>query len=719
MARFLLVTLIILHVFDYSFAQETQKKLALIIGNSAYQHGGILKNPTNDAHLMAATLEDLGFDVIKKTDVGRSGMLTAFYDFNDRVLEYDVALFFYAGHGMQVKGVNYLIPVDARIENEISLEIEAFKVDYVSELYASMTNKTNIMILDACRDNPYRSWSRGGARGFATIKNQGAGTIISFAASAGQTASDGDGNNGLFTSVLVDEMRKPQNINQVFVNTRREVMNQSNNNQVPEEWNKLTGNFYFKFPEPIVDAPQITNHSSILKILTPGFSDLSNPYVLTKESLDIDGIAMDQNGLKSISVNGQDLTIDEVGHFNASINVPKNANSLNFLITDKNNKIETKSYRIKWDLPIASSQVVVEDNEIYTIVETDAQFPGGTTAFYEYVSNNMNYPAQAIAMGSEGKVYVEFVVEKDGSISNRKISKGLCASCDNEALRLVASAGRWSPGKQRGIAKRQRMMLPITFSLPEVNNSLNYGTSEIDIAMSQGKNYAFIIGVEDYDDPSITDLDNPTRDAEAIYDILTTKYTFEKENAFLFKNPTRDVIFDQMDFLQTQITDKDNLLIFYAGHGYWDESAQVGYWLPSDARGNTKRDWIRNSVISEQARVINSRNTLLVTDACFGGSIYKTMRAFEDSSVGLSMLYDTPSRKAITSGTLSEVPDKSVFMKYILKFLEGNEKKYFTTEQMFYKIKPAVSNNSANIPQFGVLQGTGDEGGDFVFRLRE
>lgn len=231
--------------------------------------------------------------------------------------------------------------------------------------------------------------------------------------------------------------------------------------------------------------------------------------------------------------------------------------------------------------------------------------------------------------------------------------------------------------------------------------------------------YALIIGIDEYDDPAITDLNEPTSDAEALYKVLTEEYTFDPQFTKVLKNPSRDKIYDMLDNLSLVVTENDNLLIFYAGHGYWDESAEIGYWLPSDALQAKKRDWMRNSAITEYVREINSHHTLLITDACFGGSIFKTRKAFKDASMGIEKLHETPSRKAMTSGTLSEVPDKSVFMKYLLKQLESNKEKYTASEQLFYNIKPAVLNNSENTPQYGVMQSTGDEGGDFIFIKRD
>jgi hypothetical protein len=234
----------------------------------------------------------------------------------------------------------------------------------------------------------------------------------------------------------------------------------------------------------------------------------------------------------------------------------------------------------------------------------------------------------------------------------------------------------------------------------------------------QGKYYALIMGVNEYDDQYITDLDQPMKDAEKVYTVLTRFYTFEKENVKYLRNPTRADIISAMDELERNITENDNLFIFFAGHGYWDERSDKGYWLPSDASRSNTVNWIRNTSISEYMASIKSRHTLLVADACFSGGIFKTRRAFSMPDMAVKRLYDLPSRKAMTSGTLKEVPDKSVFVEYFVKRLEENLKKYLPSEQLFFSFKPAVLNNSDNVPQFGIIKNSGDEGGDFIFIRR-
>ncbi|MFH0756868.1 MAG: caspase domain-containing protein [Bacteroidota bacterium] len=261
MKKILLFICLLLSIGLYS----QEKRLALVIGNSAYEHGGVLKNPVNDANLMATTLEDLGFAVIKKTNATKREMDASILDYWRKLKDYDVALFYYAGHGVQVDGVNYLIPIDAGLEDKLSLKIEAVNVGEIVSQYADYPNNINIVILDACRDNPYRTWVRSGSLGFAAMPAP-SGTLIAFATAPGATASDGSGKNGLYTEKLAQQMRMPQRIEDVFINTRNEVRHASGGKQNPQEWSQLTGQFMFV--DPLIsyaDKPQLGEPQLIFK----------------------------------------------------------------------------------------------------------------------------------------------------------------------------------------------------------------------------------------------------------------------------------------------------------------------------------------------------------------------------------------------------------------------------------------------------------------------
>ena len=245
-----------------------------------------------------------------------------------------------------------------------------------------------------------------------------------------------------------------------------------------------------------------------------------------------------------------------------------------------------------------------------------------------------------------------------------------------------------------------------------VNNNL-------DLDGIQGKYYALIIGNNDYKDSAISSLDEPINDGKKLYDLLISKYTFKKENTVFLKNASYVQMIEAFDKLSNTITKQDNLLVFYAGHGWWDEKKNLGYWLPTDARKKNTAFWIANSRISDYMSSIKSKHTLLIADACFSGSIFKTRSAFKDAGQAIKSLHKLPSRSAMTSGNLKEVPDKSVFLQYLVKRLKDNDQKFLTADQLFVSFRIAVMNNSSTEPQFGTIRNAGDEGGEFIFVKKE
>jgi hypothetical protein len=227
--------------------------------------------------------------------------------------------------------------------------------------------------------------------------------------------------------------------------------------------------------------------------------------------------------------------------------------------------------------------------------------------------------------------------------------------------------------------------------------------------------HALIIAVENYSASSgLVPLNQPVKDGSKLYLALTGKYNFPKEQTTLLKNPTRSEILQALEDISKKITPKENIIIFYAGHGVWDERLKVGYWLPSDAAINNKANWIANSTLRDYIAGIQAKHSLLITDACFSGSIFKSRDAGM-TDYAMAKIYQLPSRKAMTSGTLSTVPDESKFMEYLLKRLNENNEKFLTAKQLFSSLETAVLNNTHTVPQYGTIQDTGDEGGDFVF----
>jgi TolB-like protein len=229
-----------------------------------------------------------------------------------------------------------------------------------------------------------------------------------------------------------------------------------------------------------------------------------------------------------------------------------------------------------------------------------------------------------------------------------------------------------------------------------------------------GKFHAIIISENQYQDDKITDLKEPKNDADKLTSILVSKYFFKQDDIIRLIDPTRANIFDAIEQKRKLLSVDDNLIIFYAGHGYWDEGLKMGYWLPSDAKKDSKSNWVSNTDLTLYLSAFESNHVLVISDACFSGGIFKT-RSITEMDQGTKRLYELKSRKAITSGNLTAVPDKSIFMKFFMKELEMNQNTIFTSDQLFAKIRPNILNNSRTEPLYGVIHNTGDEGGEFIF----
>ncbi|RMG70742.1 MAG: hypothetical protein D6722_08245, partial [Bacteroidetes bacterium] len=228
--------------------QPQERRLALVIGNSSYTFGGSLRNPANDATSMKESLENLGFTVLKYENCSQAAMRRAIDEFGRQLSHYDMGLFFYAGHGIQVGGHNYLVPVDAQLENENDVEYDCVRADRILAKMETAGTRTNLVILDACRDNPFeRSWSRSsGGEGLAFM-NAPSGSLIAYATAPGSTASDGSGSNGLYTAALLEHINTPNlTVEQVFKRVRNSVVERSGGKQTPWESTSLTGDFFFR-----------------------------------------------------------------------------------------------------------------------------------------------------------------------------------------------------------------------------------------------------------------------------------------------------------------------------------------------------------------------------------------------------------------------------------------------------------------------------------------
>ena len=231
---------------------SAEKRVALVIGNGKYTYAGTLANPVNDAADMAAALRGTGFTVISGFDLDKPALEKKIREFASALASADTGVFFYAGHGLQVAGTNYLVPVDAELSTADALEFEMVKLDAVQRVMESAA-KTNILFLDACRNNPLaRNLARAlGTRGSVIGKGlapaeSGVGTLISFSTQPGNVAQDGSGHNSVYTGPLVRWIATPgEDILSVLTAVRNEVLAATNEQQVPWENHALRAKFYF------------------------------------------------------------------------------------------------------------------------------------------------------------------------------------------------------------------------------------------------------------------------------------------------------------------------------------------------------------------------------------------------------------------------------------------------------------------------------------------
>ncbi len=245
-----------------------EQRVALVIGNSAYAESP-LKNPTNDAADMAAALRGLGFQVILRANANRRQMVEAVREFGNQIKRGGVGFFYYAGHGVQSRGKNFLIPVGAQLESEADLEFETMDANIVLAQMDEASNRVNIVVLDACRDNPYTRSSRSASRGLAAL-DAARGSFLAFATAPGSVAADGDGRNGIYTKHLLASLREPDTrLEDVFKRVRLDVAKETGNRQIPWDSSSVLGDFYFRPPAGDVEVVSTAPSAAVTQSISP------------------------------------------------------------------------------------------------------------------------------------------------------------------------------------------------------------------------------------------------------------------------------------------------------------------------------------------------------------------------------------------------------------------------------------------------------------------
>lgn len=263
------------------------------------------------------------------------------------------------------------------------------------------------------------------------------------------------------------------------------------------------------------------------------------------------------------------------------------------------------------------------------------------------------------------------------------------------------------------------------FLLSEIQVDASRGISVIsDLSHRSGKLGAYralIIGINDYKDPKIPDLETAVNDAKAISELLRERYGF-KVKLLLNQKATKEAIYHALRNLASSSKPNDSVLIYYSGHGDLDRTYDDGWWIPADAKGGNPVTYLDNVQVQKSMRSMKARHVLLISDSCYSGTLFGQARAMPqviDDKYYLN-LYNEKSRWGMTSGNKTPVSDAgtgghSVFAYQLIKALRKNEKPYISTQEIYTRIAPIVSNNSEQMPLCRPVRNTGDQGGEFVF----
>lgn len=313
---------------------SAEQRVALVIGNSAYKSSPLI-NPINDARAMARVLSESGFKVISKENAGQKEILLALRDFGDALKNGGVGLFYYAGHGMQIKGRNYLIPVDANIEREDEVAYTSIDANQVLDKMEAAGNRMNVVILDACRNNPFARSFRSTGSGLAQMEAP-VGTLIAFSTAPGSVAGDGSGANGIYTQHLLGAIKEPgSKIEDVFKRVRKNVRQDTESKQIPWESTSLEGDFIF-VPLPPKLAPKINSQTAS----TPAkpISEITTPELKVGDAWSFQKVDLFSGStLRQYTMKLKAITSDEL-HFERSV-FNKSGNLLRIL---ENGKVVTQ-----------------------------------------------------------------------------------------------------------------------------------------------------------------------------------------------------------------------------------------------------------------------------------------------------------------------------------------------------------------------------------------
>lgn len=530
--------------------------------------------------------------------------------------------------------------------------------------------------------------------------------------------------------------------------------------------------FIIKYEPKVILIPEIVLQEPIL--------NSNQEYLTSDQNIILRGIVKNSAEVKHVTINNNSIDLSINGEFQYNLKLKDAKNYVRVSVITKENKKLDLAFNIirkeiattpiitiiepslpatnilHHDESIISIRGKIKDNYDIIKIEVNSQ-PAALLGKNEFFANvNLNDGINNIVVsvkdreGYSAEKLFKIITPVDDkgpeiTILSPKVSRGIKIVRKTDVLDVKGKVSDRSGILSVMVNNREVSLLPnkefstklflgignntiivrATDNKYNVNIDTFYVTRKLEEVIKTGKYIALLIGINSYTG-YWPQLSNAVNDAKELADVLKNQYYFDEVHTLLDKNATRENIINQIEHLVNNSTPDDNILIFYAGHGQFKKSLNKGYWVPVDAKSNSIAGYISNNDIKTFIGGIPSKHTLLITDACFAGDIFRGKKSESISYDPKNMtkyyreVYSKPSRLALTSGSLEQVSDAgknhhSVFTYYLLKSLKENKRKYLDTSQLFNDFRMAVVNNSDQTPQLQVVRDTNDEGGQFIF----
>jgi len=414
----------------------------------------------------------------------------------------------------------------------------------------------------------------------------------------------------------------------------------------------------------------------------------NNEYRSNGDKINIKGSVLDQNGIKEFTINGVNVDLIQGSIFSYELKLQSTINNVTIKAINNGDKTAELNFKIVKEADKFGPSITIVEPEV--------------TRGIKIIRKSEVIKIRGFAMDPHGVVKV--MVNKQPAV--------------------LADNGEFTIDMYLQMGDNKIVVEAVDGNLISSTNTFNV-TRKLEDIITTGKYIGLIIGANSYEGywPS---LKNAVNDALGVAKILKEDYHFDTVYTIIDKQATRRNILQKFEWLSKNISKDDNLLIYYSGHGQFNKGLNKGYWVPVDAAENSVADYISNNDVKTFVGGIPSKHTLLVTDACFAGDIFRGAKTesipFDPNNMEryYREIYKKQSRLALTSGGLEEVADAgkdnhSIFTYYLIKALKENQQKYMDANQLFNDFRIAVTNNSEQTPMLQVIRDTDDEGGQFIF----